>query len=261
MKLEKLDNFDETLDKNMKLIKETYAKDSTEQEFKLFLYMARTYKLDPLLKKIWLVKYGSYPAQIFTGRDGFLDIAHRSKKFDGLDTEVKSINEPFEVIDKKGNFVAKYSNQFIAKCTVYRTDASHPFISTVYESEYSTGKALWKTHRRTMIGKVAESQALRKAFNITGLYSPEEMPEEKIINPQKTVPPKKAPQITTIDNGNKNNLPEDIINMFQQIQGITNAIIIRECKKLDWDESKIKLMLIEKLMEIEELKNEKTDNK
>jgi hypothetical protein len=41
--------------------------------------------------------------------------------------------------------------------------------------EYSTGKALWASKPKTMLIKVAESQALRRAFSISGIYSPEEM--------------------------------------------------------------------------------------
>ena len=68
---------------------------------------------------------------------------------------------------------------------------SHPFEVRVYASEYSTGKNLWKDKPRTMIQKVAEAQCLRRAFSISGLYSPEEIdtgdrPEPRLIG---EVPP------------------------------------------------------------------------
>jgi hypothetical protein len=52
---------------------------------------------------------------------------------------------------------------------------AHPFTSNVLFKEYNTGKNLWLTKPAVMIGKVAESVCLRKAFSVSGLYSPEEM--------------------------------------------------------------------------------------
>ena len=152
-------------DKQVKLIQDTYAKGATKEEFELYLYVANKYGLDPLLKQIWCVKFfkkdktgriiGSEPAQIYAGRDGFLEIAHRSGMFNGLKSGMK---------DSK-----------TAYAEVYRKDMQHPFYVEVDMSEYSTGMALWKSKPKTMLIKVAESQALRKAFSVSGIYSPEEM--------------------------------------------------------------------------------------
>lgn len=178
------------------LVKRMYAKDATDDEFKLMSHIAVKYELDPLVKQIWLVKYGTHPASIFTGRDGFLSIAHRTGKFAGMSTEVVKVDEKIEVVKSRKNFkgekitnVVKREWQYKAVCTVRRKDTPHPFIVEVYEEEYTTAENLWQTKPRTMLGKVAESQCLRKAFDIAGLYSPEEMPEhdEKDITPQTDV--------------------------------------------------------------------------
>ena len=178
------------------LVKRMYAKGATDDEFKLMSHIAVKYELDPLVKQIWLVKYGTQPASIFTGRDGFLSIAHRTGKFAGMSTEVVKVDEKIEVVKSRKNFkgekitnVVKREWQYKAVCTVRRKDIPHPFIVEVYEEEYTTAENLWQTKPRTMLGKVAESQCLRKAFDIAGLYSPEEMPEhdEKDITPQTDV--------------------------------------------------------------------------
>lgn len=153
--------------------------------------MARKYNLDPFTKQIWCIKISEYsPAQIFTSRDGFLDIAHRSHQFDGMETKVEKIKESFKITyrdkKKKLDVEVKYDFQFISTTTVYRKDYKHPFIVTVYEEEYSTGRNLWETKRRTMIGKVSESQCLRKAFSISGIYAPEEKGDEIIIEVKET---------------------------------------------------------------------------
>jgi len=175
------------------LVKRLSAKGATDDEFKLMSHIAVKYELDPLVKQIWLVKYGTQPASIFTGRDGFLSIAHRTGQFAGMSTEVVKVDEKIEVVksrkDSKGDKitnVVKREWQYKAVCTVRRKDTPHPFIVEVYEEEYTTAENLWKSKPRTMLGKVAESQCLRKAFDIAGLYSPEEMPEhdERDVTPK-----------------------------------------------------------------------------
>ena len=118
--------------------------------------------------------------------------------FDGLETKIERIDEPFSVRYKAYNDWKEFKSdfQYMATTTVYRKDMSHAVSVTVYEEEYSTGRNLWTSKRRTMIGKVAESQALRKAFSISGLYSPEEMSQWEEDNkgqPTMPVEPQKQP--------------------------------------------------------------------
>ena len=153
----------------IQLIRDMCARDCTDNEFLLLMQLAKTYQLDPFAKQIWAVKYGNNPAAIFCGRDGFLAIAHRSGKFDGMESGTR-----------------KDGDDLIGWCRVYRKDMSRPFEVEVSLSEYSTGKNLWQTKPKTMIIKVAESHALRRAFGISGLYSPEEIdtgdrPEPRLV--------------------------------------------------------------------------------
>jgi phage recombination protein Bet len=166
-------------DSKKALIKSMYAKNATNDELALLFYMSEKYRLDILTKQIWCVKFGDTPAQIYAGRDGFLEIGQGYPAFDGMETLLSKVDEPFKVsyynasLKKQEDFRRDF--QYVATCHVYRKDRSHPTSVTVYESEYTTGRNLWQTKPRTMIGKVSESQALRKAFSISGIYSPEEM--------------------------------------------------------------------------------------
>lgn len=157
-----------------KTIHEISAKGTNYSEFKVFLYQAAKYQLDPLSNEIWAVKYDkAEPASIFTGRDGFLAIAHRSGNFKGMETRVL-------VKDKDGGvreqMIAVNRADIVgAVCRIYRKDSSDlPVEVAVSMADYNKGRSTWKSMTETMIKKVAESQALRKAFNISGLYSPEE---------------------------------------------------------------------------------------
>ncbi|MFA5137548.1 MAG: phage recombination protein Bet [Patescibacteria group bacterium] len=158
----------------IQLIRDMCAQNCTDNEFLLLMQLAKTYQLDPFAKQIWAVKYGNNPAAIFCGRDGFLAIAHRSGKFDGMESGTR-----------------KDGDDLVGWCRVYRKDMSRPFEVEVSLSEYSTGKNLWQTKPKTMIVKVAESHALRRAFGISGLYAPEEIdtgdrPEPRYVS---EVPP------------------------------------------------------------------------
>ncbi len=166
----------------VQLIKNTVAKNCTDDEFKLFAYTANKYGFDPLIKQIWCVKYGNEPASIFTGRDGFLHKAHESGQFNGMRTPVRVEPVPFTKKIKKKGYGGKQDewidfkkeSQLVATCIVYRKDMEHPIEVEVWEEEYSSGQSNWAKMPRTMITKVAESQALRRAFDISGIYSEEE---------------------------------------------------------------------------------------
>ena len=110
------------------------------------------------------------------GRDGFLSIAHRTNQFAGIET-TSGIREVPQL--ENGQWGLK--PQLVTECTVWRKDSSKPFTAQVTYNEYcqnnSEGKPtkFWAEKPETMLKKVAESQALRKAFNIHGVYCPEEL--------------------------------------------------------------------------------------
>jgi len=147
-------------DDQISLLKAKVAPNATNTEFELLMYLSQKYNLDPLLRQIWLVKFGDSPAQIYAGRDGFLEIAHRSGHFDGMKSDC--------VYDDGGKLISAW-------CEVFRNDMTHSFRSSVLLSEYTTGKNLWVTKPSVMLLKCAESICLRKSFSVSGLYAPEEI--------------------------------------------------------------------------------------
>lgn len=165
----------------IELIRKTVAIGATDLELQMLLYLAQAYKLDPFLKEIIFIKrkvwndykkaYNEVPSYLVP-RDGHLAIAHRGGQFDGMETVALHDKE-------KGTLMG-------AKCTVYNKSMAHPITVSVLFSEYCVkgkdgkAQALWATKPETMIKKVAEAQALRKAFNIKGMYIPEEMEAEAI---------------------------------------------------------------------------------
>ena len=154
------------------VLKTFIPKGISNKEALLFLELAKAYQLNPFKKEIWVIPYkmknGDQKINIFCGRDGFLSIAHRSGMFDGMETNFG--------YDKNGNLES-------AETIVYNKSCKHPIKCKVFLKECSTFKNLWQTKPHVMLQKVAESTALRRAFNISGLYDPDEInTQEKISN-------------------------------------------------------------------------------
>ncbi len=145
--------------------------------------VARELCLNPITKEIFFVKRRQKIGDIWVskvepmvGRDGFLSIAHRTNQFAGIETSAGIREVP---LLEDGQWKMKY--QLVAECSVWRKDSPKPFTVQVAYNEYcqksteGTPTKFWAEKPETMLKKVAESQALRKAFNIHGVYCPEEV--------------------------------------------------------------------------------------
>jgi len=160
------------------LIKRTVAKDATPDELALFIGMCKRTKLDPFTRQIYFIKDKSNKVMMQISVDGFRVVAERSGSYAGQDAPV------FEEDEKTGKPV---------KCsvTVYRWHGETRYPASVgvaYWAEYNRPgrngyESNWDKLPRTMLAKVAECIALRKAFpnDLSGLYSAEEMDQANNI--------------------------------------------------------------------------------
>jgi len=157
------------------LIKNTIAVGATDDELKLFFFECRRRGVHPLDRLIHFVKR-SGRATFQCGIDFMRAQAEASGQYRG--------QEGVEY----GPIVRGYPEW--AKATVRRKDPDTGDIYTVsataYWDEFYPGDQLgfmWKKMPRVMLGKVAESQALRKAFplNFHNLYTFEEMQQADIV--------------------------------------------------------------------------------
>jgi phage recombination protein Bet len=151
--------------------------DLTNKELAVFLYTARRLGLDPVARQIYAVKYrdrktGDQNMSILTSIDGYRSVAARSGQLDGIDEPVFGPE-----VEADGG---KYPEW--ARVTVYRRGAAHGFTATVRWKEYRGVREnqltrFWAQMPYTMLGKVAESHALRKAFaaDLSGVYTEDEM--------------------------------------------------------------------------------------
>jgi phage recombination protein Bet len=165
-------NFNE---EQVALIKSQIAKDCSNSELELFLYQCKKTGLNPLTRQIYAIKRGG-KMTIQTAIDGFRVIAERSGSYAGQE-------EPIWEDDKDGKPI---------KCTVkvYRFTPNFEQrycagVGVAYFKEYYPNPFnLQKTMPHTMIAKVAEALALRKAFpqDLSGLYTGDEMRQAEVID-------------------------------------------------------------------------------
>jgi len=158
------------------LIKATVAKGATDAELQLFLYAAKRAGLDPLLKQVHAVKRwdsaaGRETMAIQTGIDGYRLVAQRTGQHMGT-TDVTYDREDAEHPGWAKVIVFRQVNGEICE-----------FPATARWNEYAAYKkdgqpmAMWKKMPYLMLGKCAESLAIRKAFpqELAGIYTFEEM--------------------------------------------------------------------------------------
>jgi phage recombination protein Bet len=154
----------------------------TEIEFQALVGIGRATGLNPFLRELWAVKYGSKAAQIFIGRDGYRLGAQRHHEYEYHQVESVYSNDKFEIINGEINHRAGFSNRgdlLGAYCIVKRKSASKATHVIITMKEYDLDQSLWKSKPETMIKKVAEAQGLRQSFQdvFGGTYSDAEMPQ------------------------------------------------------------------------------------
>jgi len=145
----------------------------TDKEIALFMKLCKYQSLNPFVREVYLVKYGSYPASMVVGKEVFTKRAEQNKDFDG-----------YEIID---NYTAKLPlEEFEVTCKVFKKSIKHAISVTVSYPEYvgtdSKGNVnrMWKSKPRTMLRKVALMQGLREAFPtaLGGLYEEHELDQQ-----------------------------------------------------------------------------------
>lgn len=196
-------------DENKRIIrKQFFPPNATDSDMQYCIAVAKSFNLNPILKQIFFVERkakinGEWHSKIepLAGRDSFLTLAHRSGKFAGIKSDCFLKNKPVFINGEWQN-----KKELVAIAQVYKKGHETPFEAEVRYDEYvqrtSDGRInkFWAEKPETMLKKVAESQALRKAFDISGLYSVDEVGDDE---PKKI---KVAPKIETQATQNLNEL-------------------------------------------------------
>jgi len=201
------------------LIKRTVAKDCNDTEFNLFLEMAKARGLNPLMRHIFAQVYNKepkldkegrpYPNQkerqlvIVVSREGQRSLAERTGAYRPDDRAPR-----FEQDDVAKDAMSNPAGLISAEVTVYKHSHGEWFpvpgiayweeaapVVEIWEGkgenrkptgkfELQKGKDSWRKMPRLMLAKVAEMDALRKAFpdSFGGLYDEAEMDRGEVLD-------------------------------------------------------------------------------
>lgn len=155
----------------------------TDQEVNYFVHLCRGQRLNPFLKEIYLIKFGTQPATFVVSKEAFLKRAEANPQYNGAESGIIVMNGNGEIIERKGGFFLKGSEQVVGGwAKVYRKDRKYPSDVQVTFEEYAGRtkdgnlNSNWANRPATMIKKVALVQALREAFpnDLNNLYTEEE---------------------------------------------------------------------------------------
>ena len=139
----------------------------TDVQRNQFAAVAQAFGLNPFKREIYATTYRNKDGQtvmsIVTGYEVYLKRAEMNPNYNGFETNFQVVN-----------------GEMGCTCKVYRKDRTMPVTSTVWMSEYSTGRSLWASKPRMMLEKVAIATAFRRAFpcDFGGMpYTNDELPD------------------------------------------------------------------------------------
>ena len=161
----------------------------TDQEVVMFLNLCKAQRLNPFLREAYLIKYGSQPATIVTGKEVFTKRARRNKDYAGQQAGIIVQKEDGSIEQRIGTLRLDGEEIVGGWAKIFIKGYDVPIEITVSYWEYvgtkSNGEinSQWAKKPATMIRKVALVQALREAFpeDFQGMYSAEEM---NVIEPE-----------------------------------------------------------------------------
>lgn len=234
----------------IELIRKYICDGATDDEFKIFLDIAKSVNLNPFHKDIYCIRLKNQMTPMVS-IGGLRKIAHRT----GLCGEISDRTFKY-VLDKDGNPTEKLLS---ATCSVEKYNPMvgkmFKYTATVYYKEFFANTNMWRNKPHIMLGKCAEAEAIRKAFQaeVKGLYTIEEMeqagarikPAQAIVRedmpatrprPKTKTPVVDYPQTNHVHAARKNQMIEHIRSMLSEIcRGMNTE------EKLSWIETVLKV--------------------
>ena len=152
----------------------------TTEEAVNFMQLAKYQHLNPFLNEIYLVKFGSNPAQMIVSKEAFMKRAEANEHFRGFQAGIM-VERKGELVKLDGAVKLPQDKLIGGWAQVIRDDRDVPVTVEISLSEFGKGQSTWKSMPNNMIRKTAIVNALREAFpnNLGALYTDEEVQDNK----------------------------------------------------------------------------------
>lgn len=163
----------------------------TDKEVAMYVQLCKAQQLNPFLKEAYLIKYSnSTPASIVVSKDAFTKRAEAHPQYDGMKSGIIVMSKDGKITEREGAFHLPNENVVGGWARVYRKDKKTETYDSVAYDEYAVKDSngnintMWRTKPATMIQKVAEVHALRKAFpeRLSGMYVEEETDRAQVVS-------------------------------------------------------------------------------
>lgn len=182
---------------DIELLKQTVAKGTSDNEFKLFLWVCTKHKLDPFTRQIhcimrWVKKHhqdekgvwiGGHQMTIQMGIDGYRALAARDH------SDYGGCDEPYFEFGSETVPGTKKLIPIKATINLWKKGFEHPTVGVAYWDEYapdldSENGFFWRKMPKGQLAKCAEALALRKAYpELSDIYTNEEMDQQNSHTP------------------------------------------------------------------------------
>ena len=171
---------------DLNVIRKTVAHGASPEELAMFLYLANRYQLDPFLGEILLIRVkakqpdGTYQEalRIYVPRDGWLKVAIRHPEYEGIDSAPVYEKDEFQADFAEAKVTHRVTSplrgRVVGAYAIARRKGRKPYLVVVSLEEVRGKTPAWDTHPAIMAQTRAEVYAIRRQFEISGLYAPEE---------------------------------------------------------------------------------------
>ena len=163
----------------------------SDKEVVMYVQLCKAQQLNPFLKEAYLIKYSeNQPASIVVAKDAFMKRAESHPQYGGMKSGVIVLTKNGEIKEREGSFYLPNESVVGGWAKVFRNDRKSEIYDSVAFDEYA-GKdkngnlnSMWRGKPGTMIQKVAEVHAMRKAFpeRLSGLYIEDEMGKSQVVS-------------------------------------------------------------------------------
>lgn len=195
----KLDNGDEmtlTPTRVKELLVSGDKDNVTDKEVINFMMLCKAHRLNPFLREAYLIKFGSNPATMVTGKEVFTKRAQKNPRFKGFEAGISILSSDGSKLSRRDGSMPLPGEKIVGGwCKVYIDGYEKPIFDEVSFDEYAGKKrdgglnGQWSSKPGTMIRKVALVHALREAFpdDFGGLYDACEMGVDEEDLPDNTI--------------------------------------------------------------------------